>query len=107
VKYHAPFILAAVLTAACSSVLAQQVPQCLPREAMVRMLADRFSEAPVGRGLNDMKMMVEIFASPSGSWTATVTAPPSAPGENGQSCIMNSGKAWRALDLEPQDGPPA
>ena len=46
--------------------LAQQVPQCLPRESMVRLLADRFSEAPVGRGLNDLKMMVETSGAEDG-----------------------------------------
>ena len=102
-KALGPLILAAVFTVAGSPVLAQQVPQCLARDSMVRMLADRFSEVPVGRGLNDMKMMVEIFASPSGSWTATVTAPPRAPGEKGQTCIMNTGKAWRLLPAVPSD----
>jgi hypothetical protein len=64
---------------------------CQPRERIVAELAGRYGETVVGSGLSaDGRVIVEIFAGPSGSWTAVVTD------TGGVSCIAQAGRAWLA-----------
>jgi hypothetical protein len=42
---------------------------CFPRDEIVIELAARYNEHPVMRAMEERGAMVEIFASPSGTWT--------------------------------------
>ena len=68
---------------------------CLPREAALRLLADQFGESRVGMGMTSGGMVMEVFASETGSWTITVTRP------DGATCAVASGEMWEALDEPP------
>lgn len=81
---------------AATPAVAQQ--QCLPREAALALLADRFKESRVGLGIAANNMVVEVFASESGAWTITVTRP------DAMTCLVASGESWETVHdpLPPQ-----
>lgn len=62
--------------------------QCGPREQVVKSLGQTFQETPVGMGVTQPGQVLELFASPSGSWTMVVTAP------DGTSCRVAAGENW-------------
>jgi hypothetical protein len=86
-------LLAAALAAVALPARAQAV--CGERAELVRRLAAEFAEVPVGRGLSADGRMVEVFASPEGSWTLVATRP------DGQTCLAAAGEAWEAVAPEP------
>ena len=58
-------------------------------------LADRFSEAATGIGLTSKGNVIEIFTSGDGeTWSIVMTRP------DGTSCLMASGSAWEAIELD-------
>lgn len=63
---------------------------CLPRDQMIAALHAQFGETRRAVGL-DQRGGVEVFASPSGSWTITITGP------NGVACIISSGELFAML----------
>ncbi|WP_299396330.1 hypothetical protein [Pelagibius sp.] len=83
----APLVLAA-LTAASDPAEAQG-PQCAPREAILKSLSKNYKEAPVNMGVTSTGSLLEVLASPSGSWTILVTVP------GGPTCMVSSGEGWR------------
>ncbi len=85
---------AALSVAAISPAQAQACPaQSADRQNVVKVLAERYGEAPTSMGLGSNGHVVEVFSSDSGSWTLIVTAP------NGRSCMMASGQAWENLPV--------
>lgn len=64
---------------------------CFPRAAVIEQLASRYGESRRVIGLATTGAVVEVFASPSGSWTLTATTP------DGATCILGSGMAFEAL----------
>jgi hypothetical protein len=69
-----------------------QVP-CVPREVMLRGLADQHGESRVGIGLAANGQVVEIWRNPdTGSWTITASTPA------GVACMVASGEAFDDLD---------
>ena len=64
---------------------------CGNRKIIQERLADKYSEAPVIRALSGAGNLVEMLASPSGSWTMIVTRP------GGQTCIVSTGDMWQPL----------
>ena len=48
---------------------------CAPRDEVVKQLGAQFSEAPVSRGLTGDGMVLEVFASPHGTWTTVLSEP--------------------------------
>ncbi len=72
-----------------SAVQAQAV--CGERIALVEKLKAGFNEAPRSMGLANNGHMVEVFASPKGSWTIIVTQP------NGLACLLAAGENWEDL----------
>lgn len=78
---------------AATPVVAQQ--QCLPREAVIAMLAERFNESRVGLGIAANNMVLEVFASDTGSWTITVTRPDAI------TCVVAAGESWETLNEPP------
>jgi len=65
---------------------------CLPRDAWVERLKDRFGEEPVAHGLALDGRLMELFTTPDGAtWTLVITGP------NGISCGFASGENWRRV----------
>lgn len=68
-----------------------EIPLCDTRAAHAARLARDFGEVPVARALTADGFMVEIFASPTGEWTAISIHP------DGPACITTSGNSWHVL----------
>ena len=64
---------------------------CAERRAVVENLEQTYSEAPVSMGLASNGAVIEVLASPSGSFTIILTQP------NGLSCVMAAGENWEDL----------
>jgi hypothetical protein len=83
---------ALVTVAAAAPVLAQGPAACGPRKMVVDQLGREYAEVPVNRGVTSEGALIELLASPSGSWTLLISLP------NGQSCLAASGESWEQLD---------
>ena len=59
---------------------------CGQRRAVVANLEKIYSEAPVSMGLASNGAVIEVLASPSGSFTIILTQP------NGPGCVMAAGE---------------
>ncbi len=70
---------------------AQAQAMCGERRAVVADLEKTYSEAPVSIGLASNGAVIEVLASPSGSFTIILTQP------NGISCVMAAGENWEDL----------
>jgi hypothetical protein len=71
--------------------------QCAPRETAVKNLAEKYNEHPIGMGLDDRGIILEVFVSEGGeTWTIVVTRP------DGVSCAVASGQGWRRPLLKPK-----
>ncbi len=68
---------------------------CGERRSVVAKLEKTYSEAPVSTGLSiglaSNGSVIEVLASPSGSFTIILTQP------NGFSCVMAAGENWQNL----------
>jgi len=64
---------------------------CGERNKVVANLEKTYSETPVSMGLESNGGVIEILASPSGSFTIILTWP------NGVSCVMAAGENWEGL----------
>ncbi len=72
-----------------SSAQAQTI--CGERGAIVASLEKTYSEAPVSMGLGNNGTIIEVFASPSATFTIILTQP------NGLTCVMAAGESWEDL----------
>ncbi len=72
-----------------SAVQAQAI--CGDRGELIEKLENSFSETPHSMGLASNGSMIEIFASPDGSWTIVMTQP------DGVTCLMAAGENWEEL----------
>jgi len=69
-----------------------QSKACTEREAAIRHLEGKFSEAPVAMGLTNIGSVLEVLTSEEGrSWTMLVTMP------NGNTCLVAAGEAWKTI----------
>ena len=93
----APLIVAAAT--AFSGSAAAQGPQCAPREALLQSLSKNYDEAPVNMGVTTSGSLVEVLASPGGSWTILVTVP------GGPTCMVSSGDGWRKSPVQVAQDP--
>ena len=60
-----------------------------PRDVVVKILGERYAEAPVAYGLASNGGLIEVFAAADGAtWTIVLTMP------NGMSVVVGSGEAW-------------
>lgn len=64
---------------------------CAPRQAVLDQLAGRFGETRQSMGIAANGFVVELFATPPGSWTITATRP------DGVTCLIASGEAFEAM----------
>lgn len=88
----------AVVTLVSSSALA--APQCNSRDAVLEVLADKYSEAPIAVGVANNGGLVEVLSTGDGkTWSIIITSP------KGVSCLVAAGEGWRALEqiaLDPE-----
>lgn len=77
--------------------------QCGPRDAVLKVLAEKYRETRQSVGLAANNMMMEVHASrETGTWTITVTS------AQGVTCLVASGQGFEALAEElPARGAPA
>ncbi len=80
-------ILATALATVSTSSPAQQT--CAERDIIVTALAERHRERQVSQGLTADGNLLEVYASPHGTWTVIVTPPSS-----GISCVVQAGTDW-------------
>ncbi|KAF0677346.1 hypothetical protein [Profundibacterium mesophilum] len=86
------FGLAAV---AAQDVFAEPRRACAKRPVVLEALSARFGKARQSIALVNGGMVMEIFAGPRGTWTATITRP------DGTTCIIAAGTAYERVDEEP------
>ena len=91
-------MLGAVLAVFSSAAAAQN--QCNSRDSVIKLLANKYKEAPVAVGVTNTGGLVEVLSTGNGdTWTIIVTTP------QGMSCLVAAGEGWRALEqvaLEPE-----
>lgn len=86
-------VVAAILAISAGTSAAQ--PACGPRAAIIEKLVQKYSEGPVGIGVQNAGALFEIWRNrETGSWTILRTSP------RGMSCVMAAGTAWRDLAAE-------
>jgi hypothetical protein len=91
-------LMTASLLLSAGSAAAQSV--CAPRDQIVQRLAEKYGETRKGYGLQNAKVIVELYASEeTGTWTLIATR------SDGMSCAMAVGKAWRPDDQALLDPP--
>lgn len=64
--------------------------RCGPHDAITQQLLAQFAEVPVGLGLTNDGLLLELYASPDGTWTALISNPA------GVSCIVSFGVGWQS-----------
>ncbi|WP_108661055.1 hypothetical protein [Acuticoccus kandeliae] len=72
---------------------------CKDRNEIIEILARKFGETQRSFGLQNNKCILELYTSPSGTWTALVTLP------NGRSCVVGAGEALTVLPPPPVGDP--
>lgn len=94
-------LLLAILGTLLSSPAEGQLA-CGPHDTIARQLLAQFAEIPVGLGLTHDGVLLELYASPDGTWTALVSNPA------GVSCIVTFGVGWQSKgpSAAKEDAPP-
>lgn len=72
---------------------------CKERGEIIKILGRKFGETRQSFGLQSDRRVLELYASPTGSWTAILTLP------SGKACVVASGEAWTTLPPEPAGEP--
>ncbi len=76
-----------------SSGPAQAAPQCDERTKVLRLLSDKYKEAPVAIGVTNNGGLVEVLsAGKGGTWSIIVTTP------QGMSCLVAAGENWKTIE---------
>ena len=91
VRYLTTILGALLIGWSAFSPPAQAQAMCDERRAVLANLEKTYSEAPVSIGLASNGAVIEVLASPSGSFTIILTQP------NGLSCVMAAGENWENL----------
>lgn len=78
---------------------AQQGPQCAARDAVLERLSSTYHEEPVSLGITATGSLLEVLASPEGSWTIIITVP------GGPTCLVSSGEGWRGAPVQIAEDP--
>jgi len=96
----AALLMAAFVGAAQAQTREVNIPvYCAPRDVMAENLRAKHGETPINWGMINNRAIAELWASPSGSWTLTVTQP------DGDMCAVASGQGWEVLALGPRGDP--
>lgn len=78
-----------------SAANAQQPSGCGERLKIIEILAKQYKEVPRAMAITGANTFMEIFTSPSGTWTTLITTP------TGQTCIVASGEGWEDIAIKP------
>ncbi|MGQ0663010.1 MAG: hypothetical protein ACT4P2_05385 [Pseudomonadota bacterium] len=89
----AAMLVAVALFASTGPVAAELV--CGPRANLVAWFAENFKEVPVSVGLTEGGTLLEVLASPTGTWTMLLSFP------SGQACVVETGEAWENVGPRP------
>ena len=92
-------VLAVAMATTFTLPAAAQSPQCAAREAIIDRLATKYEEHPVSLGITATGSLLEVLASPSGSWTIIVSVP------GGPTCLVSSGEGWRGAPVQLAEEP--
>ncbi len=85
-------ILGALIVASCfAAPKALANPVCGNHKLVTDNLQQTYSETPVSIGVTVSGSVVEVYASPQGTWTMLITQP------DGLSCLIAAGKDWENL----------
>ena len=84
------FMFALFLLAMALPVAAEN---CAQRDAVATYLGDKFQESRTGAGFQDGAGIVEVWASPDGTWTILLTR------ADGISCILAAGTHWQSMPM--------
>jgi hypothetical protein len=88
-------LLCAAAVVMCPPEAAAQAPvspACGPRKAVLEQLGREYGEVPVAHGVTAEGALMEMLASPSGSWTLLISLP------NGQTCLAATGDSYETID---------
>lgn len=100
ITFAATIATAAALSLGAALPASAQGANCAPRVKVLSNLADRYAEQPVSMGVTATGGLLEVLASPDGSWTILITVP------GGPTCLVAHGDGWHNLKLE-ANGPVA
>lgn len=93
------FLLAAgIVSLVATGAATAQIPRCGPREDMVSILKETFTESQQAVGLLNPILLVELFVSEKGGFTIIVT------GADGVSCVLVAGIGWEPVPRAAGDG---
>ncbi len=67
---------------------------CGVRQTVADKLKQTYDEQPSAIGLAHNGTVVEVFSSPTGTWTIVLTRP------DGVSCLVATGENWQAMSQE-------
>ena len=84
--------LVALVIASCliaPTALAQSA--CSSHKMVAENLNKAYAETPVSMGVTIGGAVIEVFASPDGTWTLVITQP------NGVTCLIAAGNDWETL----------
>lgn len=85
--------LSAGLALVSNSTAATAQPQCDQRDSVLKVLQQKYKEAPVALGVTHNGGLVEVLSTGNGTtWSIIVTTP------QGMSCLVAAGEGWRAMD---------
>jgi hypothetical protein len=90
----------AVLAAMAPTALARADMLCHERAVIVESLKVVYAELPRAVGVTADGAVLEVLASPAGSWTVLITYPSLS------TCVLAAGEAWETLPVH-ASGPPA
>ncbi len=71
---------------------------CGSHAELLKQLAEKHQEVPIGIGLSANGAVVELLISADGTWTLLVTQP------RGPTCLMGTGQDWQSIS-PPTDDP--
>ena len=99
-RYHLTVaLLAAAIVAAGQAAPALGLAACGERADILASLEDAYLEMPRAIALTNDGAVIEILASPTGSWSMLITYP------NLPTCLMAAGEAWESVPLLVSDQP--
>lgn len=87
-------LLAAAVIGAQPAAAQSAAPQCGARAAVLDRLSAKYDEEPVSIGVTATGSLLEVLASPEGTWTIIVTVP------NGPTCLVSSGDGWHNAPVQ-------
>ena len=93
-RAYTVFAAGIVLAALCTPTRAQA--PCERRAKIVNVLLQQFEETQVGSGITPNGQLLELFASPKGTWTLLLSHP------SGRSCMIATGEDWHQLAEQPK-----